>query len=146
MVILAAVGSFRFAFGHFDIANASGFVRPNSDRRAHNKAFEVILADVGPPSPASVSPPTDHNIPNSGHTTTDPMPRLVNEMPHIVSRHWHEHVLPVARQAKDSGRKRIHARSVDGNKSQTNAAPKNCQLMEFDGIRRALNLPTGCHS
>ena len=32
LIVLAGVGSFRFAFGHFDAANASGIVRSEIDR------------------------------------------------------------------------------------------------------------------
>src|SRR4030088_3224227 len=44
-VVLVGVGSFRFAFGHFDVAIASGFIRPEGDRTAAAKAIPAPLTN-----------------------------------------------------------------------------------------------------
>jgi hypothetical protein len=149
MVVLAGVGSFRFAFGHFDVANASGFVRPDGDRAAGTKASQGTLASADPSPVASASPPANFDIPKASYITTGSVSRSVraNEMPRIVSRHWHEPDMPIIRQANDTRPKRKHGRGLaSGDKSEASAEPKTCQLMDFDAIRRALNLPTGCHT
>ena len=46
LVILAAVSSFRFAFGHFDAANASGFVGSAGDRAAGTKTVHETLTNA----------------------------------------------------------------------------------------------------
>lgn len=62
LIILAGAGSFRFAFGHFDTANASGIVLPEQNRAISSKVVPDTLtkADQLPVSlAASVTPSPD---------------------------------------------------------------------------------------
>jgi hypothetical protein len=51
LIILAGAGSFRFAFGHFDVANASSIVLPENNRTIGLKIVQDTLtkADQLPP-------------------------------------------------------------------------------------------------
>ena len=149
LVILAGVGSFRFAFGHFDVADASGIVRPDGDGGAGAKTVQKPLTSADRSPAAFASPPHEFNMANASNAPIEPAFRAVRaiEMPHIVSRHWHDPDSPAHRQVSDTRSKRKHNKgdAING-KSQVTAEPKDCQLAGFDAIRWALNLPTGCRT
>jgi hypothetical protein len=58
LIILAGAGSFRFAFGHFDTANASGIVLPEQNRTTSSKVIQDTLtkADQLPVAYATPAP------------------------------------------------------------------------------------------
>lgn len=142
LIILAGVGSFRFAFGHFDVANASGIVRADGDRAAGMKVIKETLTDADRSPVHFTSPPSELDTPKASHTPTELVSRSVRaiEMPRIIGRHWHD-------PKSDTGSKQKHKNpSANADKSQAPAEPKACQLLEFDAIRLALGMPTGCHT
>ena len=175
LIVMAGVGSFRFAFGHFDAANASGIVHSEVDRAVVNKPFQdtltkadrlPVVAYVSPapvsvaaisPAPASPSPvspvPDDTELAKADEAAVELLSRISPAIvaPEIVSRHWQESVPPVAPQ------KRIHKAKLKPVKLKQAKAepivikpplpldPKACQLEEFDAFRWAFSMPTGCH-
>jgi hypothetical protein len=150
LIVLAGVGSFRFAFGHFDTANASGIVRSEGDRTVGAKAVQDTFTNTERLRVAYVAPaPDDVDLANvnqipAGSLSRTP-PTIVT--PRIISRHWHEPVPPVIRQTRDQKPKRKNAKSdAVVNKYQAAAEPTACQLEDFDAVRWAFNLPTGCHT
>ena len=148
LVVLAAVSSFRFAFGHFDAANASGIVGSAGDHAAGTKTVHETLTNADR-TVAYVSSRPDTELAKTNHTWAElssrTRPAVVT--PRIASRHRAEPGSPVIRQAKDQKPKREPAkREAIADKPQAAAEPKACQLADFDAIRRAFNLPTGCHS
>ena len=100
---MAGVGSFRFAFGHFDAANASGIVHSEVDRTVVTKPFQETLtkADrlpvVAYVSPAPVSPaPDDTELAKANDVAVELLARISPAIvtPDIVSRHWQNPSLP----------------------------------------------------
>jgi hypothetical protein len=148
LVFLAGVGSFRFAFGHFDTANASSLVRPDVDpatvgtiQETLTNADRVQVAYIFPAidaKPVPDNPAPDLSLPLSP-------PAAVT--PRITSRHWHEPAAGVTRQAKEQKSKRKSAKNDAVTiKFQATAESNPCQLESFDAVRWAFNVPTGCHS
>jgi hypothetical protein len=145
LVILGGVGSFKFAFGSLDAANASDVVRPNSaaavvtprvqeaevDQWRGAYAFAEIELAKASQAPAEISR----------------MPVAIVTPP-VVSRQCRAPAASVIRQARDQKpkRKRANNDAVADNKSDEAAEPKACQLADFDAIRAALHLPTGCRT
>lgn len=121
---MAGVGSFRFAFGHFDAANASGIVHSEVERAVVTKPFEETLtkadrlpavayvspAPVSPApvslasaSPAPASPePDDAELAKANEAAVELLSRISPAIvaPEIVSRHWQEPVPPAAPQKR----------------------------------------------
>jgi hypothetical protein len=126
---MAGVGSFRFAFGHFDAANASGIVHSEVDRAVVTKPFQdtltkadrlpvvayvspapVPVAAISPvaisPAPVSPSPvspvPDDTELAKANEAAVELLSRISPAIvaPEIVSRHWQESVPPVALQKR----------------------------------------------
>ena len=150
LIILAGVGSFRFAFGHFDAANASGIVRSEVDRTVGAKTTQETLANTEPLRVAYVSPaPDDAELAKANYILAELLSRTSPAIvtPSITGRHWHESAPPAVRQTKNqkSRRKQVKSDAI-ADKSQLAAEPKACQLEEFDAVRWAFNVPTGCHS
>jgi hypothetical protein len=147
LVVLVGVGSFRFAFGHFDVANASGFIRPEGDRTAAAKAIPAPLTNDRLPIMFAFAPP-ELEIPKSDHIPAEPISRPVRaiESPRIIGRHWHDPSSSAYRQASGTRSKQKHKTAgSNADKSQATAEPKACQMLEFDAVRLALGMPTGCH-
>ena len=152
---MAGVGSFRFAFGHFDAANASGIVHSEVDRTVVTKPFQETLtkADrlpvVAYVSPAHVSPaPDDTELAKANDAAVELLARISPAIvtPDIVSRHWQESVPPVVRQTRIQKVKRKQAKNEPmTSKPPLALDPQACQLEEFDAFRWAFSLPTGCH-
>src|SRR4051812_35137135 len=59
LIILAGAGSFRFAFGHFDTANASSIVLPEQNRAISSKVLPDTLTKADQLLVASVAPSPD---------------------------------------------------------------------------------------
>jgi len=147
---MAGVGSFRFAFGHFDAANASGIVRPEVDRAVGTKASQETSTKADRLRVAYVSPaPDDTELAKTNDIAVELLSRISPAIvtPDIVSRHWQESAPPVIRQTRIQKVKRKQAKTdAMANKSQLDAVPKACQLEEFDAVRWAFSLRTGCHT
>lgn len=173
LIILAGAGSFRFAFGHFDAANASGIVLSEVDRTVSSKPVQDNLTKAdrlpvvyAPPaadaaelakaaylaaellprtSPAAVTPTVVDQ-----QTVVDQMAvdrQTAVDQPAVVDRRPQEAASPVVRQTRVQKPKRKQQKTDDvAGKSQPAADPKTCQLEEFDAFRWAFSLPTGCHS
>jgi hypothetical protein len=150
LIFLAGVGSFRFAFGNFDAANASGIARSEFDRVVSTKTTEETFANTERSRVAYDSPaPNDAELAKASYTLAELLSRASPAIvtPSIGDRHWHESAPPEIRQTRNQKSKRKPAKSgAIANTSQPDAEPKACQLEEFDAVRWAFNLPTGCHS
>jgi hypothetical protein len=150
LIILAAAGSFRFAFGNFDAANASGIVRPEVDRTVGTKTAHENFTNTEPLRVAYVSPaPNDAELAKANYILAELLSRTSPAIvtPSITGRHWHESASPAVRQTKNQKSKRKQAKSdAVADKSQLAAEPTACQLEEFDAVRWAFSLPTGCRS
>ena len=155
LIVMAGVGSFRFAFGHFDAANASGIVHSEIDRTVVTKPFQETLtkADRLPvvayvsPAPVSLTP-DDTELAKANDAAVELLARISPAIvtPDIVSRHWQESVPPVVRQTRIQKVKRKQAKNEPmTSKPPLALDPQACQLEEFDAFRWAFNLPTGCH-
>ena len=144
LVVLAGVSSFRFAFGAFDDAYALGIARPEDDRAAGATTVQETLTSADR-SVAFVSSMPDIELAVADQrwaVSARTPPAIVT--PRIANRHWQE---PVTRQAKVQKPKRKPAKKdAIADQPQAAAEPKACQLEDFDAIRRAFNLPTGCHT
>ena len=204
LIILAAVASFRFAYGNFDATNASSISRPELNRIVVARAVQQPVAIAAPLPVAYVPPaPADAEIAKS-EPDLDPVEPLLRVPPAIVattslSPPWRE--LPSVEtrkpkiqkiRRKDAGfakpepdqdavepllqvppaivstssssppwrdlssfaiqqkdqkiRRKIAKKEAVVDKDQVAAEPKACQLEDFDALRWALNLPTGCFS
>lgn len=150
LIVLAGVGSFRFAFGHFDAANASGIVRPEVDRTVGTKTSQETSTKADRLRVAYVSPaPDDTELAKTNDIAVELLSRISPAIvtPDIVNRHWQESPPPVIRQTRIQKVKRQQAKNDPiASKSQLAAEPKACHLEEFDAVRWAFNLPTGCHT
>ena len=150
LIVLAGVGSFRFAFGHFDAANASSIVRSDVDRTVGTKTTQETFTNTERLRVAYVSPaPDDAEPAKANYIPAELISRISPAIvtPGIVSRHLSESASPIIRQARNQKSKRKQPKSdAIANKSQLAAEPKACQLEEFDAVRWAFNLPTGCHT
>lgn len=204
LIILAAVASFRFAYGNFDAANASGISRPELNRIVVARTVQQPVANTAPvayipPAPAPASADAEFARPEPD---LDPVEPLLRVPPAIIatsspSPPWRElssfetrktkaqktrrkdaefarpepdqdavepllQVPPAilgssappwrdlssfATQQKDQKIRRKNAKKeAVADKDQVAAEPKACQLEEFDALRWAFNLPTGCFS
>jgi hypothetical protein len=150
LVILAGAGSFRFAFGHFDAANASGIVLSEVDRTVGSKTAQDTLTKAERLPVAYVSPAPDANeLARAAYLAAALLPRTSPAMatPDVIDRHWQESVPPVVRQTRIQKPKRKQPKpDAVASKPEPAADPKACQLEEFDAIRWAFSLPTGCHT
>jgi hypothetical protein len=150
LIVLAGVGSFRLAFGHFDAANASIVVRSDVDRTVGTKttqeAFtrtERLRVAYAVPAPGDIESAKANHIP--AELLSRIPPAIVTRT--NVGRHWIESAAPAIRQTRNPKSKRKEPKSdAIANRSQLAAEPKICQLDEFDAVRWAFNLPTGCHT
>jgi len=165
LIVMAGVGSFRFAFGHFDAANASGIVHPDIDRTVLTRPSQETLtkADrlpvVAYVSPASVSltpvssAPDDTELAKANEAAVELLARISPAItaPELVSRNWQEAaplVIPQKRiqkaKLKPAKLKQVKNEPIA---SKPPSAPdqKACQLEEFDAFRWAFSMPTGCH-
>jgi len=161
LVVLAGVSSFRFAFGHFDHAYASVIERSEPDGAAVINTVQETLteADRLPPLAYASSVPEVElakadPTPAESSPQAEPLPRL-ESLPRTsmasvkprANRHWHEPLSPAVRPAKIQNAKRKPAKKeAVADKSPESADPKACQVADFDAVRLAFNLPTGCHS
>jgi hypothetical protein len=150
LIILAGAGSFRFAFGHFDAANASGIVHPEVDRTISTKPSQETSTKADQLRVAYVPPaPDDTELAKTNDIAVELLSRISPAIvtPDIVSRRWQESAPPVIRQTRVQKVKRKQAKNDPiASKPPLAAEPKACQLEEFDAFRWAFSLPTGCHT
>jgi len=162
LVVLAGVSSFRFSFGHFDHAYASVIARSEPDGAAVINSVQETLteADRLPPLAYASSVPEVElakadPTPAESSPQAEPLPRLeslprtpmASVKPRVANRHWHEPLSPAVRPAKIQNAKRKPAKKeAVADKPPESADPKACQVADFDAVRLAFNLPTGCHS
>jgi hypothetical protein len=150
LIILAGAGSFRFAFGHFDAANASGIVISEADRTVDSKIAQDTLGKSERLPVAYVFPAPDAaELAKAAYMAAVSLPRTSPAIvaPVVIDQPSQESALPVVRQTRIQKPKRKQAKpdAVAG-KAQPAADPKACQLEEFDAFRWAFSLPTGCHT
>jgi len=150
LIVLAGVGSFRFAFGHFDAANASGIVRSEVDHTVGTKASQETLTKAERLPVAYVSPAPDATeLAKAAYIAAELLPRTspATVTPGVIDRHGQQSVPPAVRQTRIQKPKRKQPKpDAVASKSQPAADPKACQLEEFDAVRWAFNLSTGCHT
>ena len=197
LIILAAVASFRFAYGNFNAANASGISRPELNRIAIARTVHHSVANTAPAyvPPASVdaeftkpepdldpiapllrvppaivatsnlSPPLrerwsfetrktkgqkiarkDVELAEPEQDAVEPLLRVPPAIAGSSSPPW-RNLSSFAIQQKDQKiRRRSAKKETVVDKDQVAAEPKACQLEDFDAIRWAFSLPTGCFS
>ena len=139
LVVLAGAASFRFAFGHFDAANASSIARSDHEHTVATvtKADRLRAETI---SPAIVKSGNIDQAQAGSISSTS----LMIVLPSGQDRH--EPVSPKVREARSERSKRKPARSqAIADKSRGTEEAKPCQLMDFDAFRWALGMPTGCH-
>jgi hypothetical protein len=150
MIILAGAGSFRFAFGHFDAANASGIVLSEVNRTVGSNTVQDTLTKAERLPVAYVSPAPDAaELAKAAYIAAELLPRTSPAMvtPAFIDRRSQEAAPPVVRQTRIQKPKRKQPKpDAVASKSQPAADPKTCQLEEFDAFRWAFGLPTGCHT
>jgi hypothetical protein len=163
LILLAGVGSFRFAFGHFDAANALGIVGPDLGHVADRTVQETLTAadrvmplayissvpvvameQAAPELPElSVSTPS---IIVSTPSVIVPLPvanpRLQKQK--SVSAAMAQAREPHARDTKSKPRPAKKGAVADS--TQAAPEPKACQAAEFDAVRWVFDVPTGCRS
>ena len=175
LIILAGAGSFRFAFGHFDTANASGIATSEANRTVATKTIQdtltkaerlPVVADV-PPAPdaaelAKAAYAAVELLPRTSPAVVEPVvvdrqtvvdQQTANDRQKAVDpqtdvdRRQQGAAPPVVRQTRIQKPKRKQPKpDAVASKSQPVADPKICQLEEFEAFRWAFSLPTGCHS
>ena len=157
LIILAGAGSFRFAFGHFDAANASGIVVSEVDRTVGSKPVQDNLTKADRLPVVAYAPPAPDaaELAKAAYAAAELLPRtspavitsVVVDRQTIVDRQPQEAAPPVVRQTRIQKPKRKQLKpDAVASKSQPLADSKACQLEEFDAFRWAFSLPTGCHS
>jgi hypothetical protein len=164
LIILAGAGSFRFAFGHFDAANASGIDHTEVDRTAASKAALDTLtksdrlrgayAYVSPaPDDAELAKTSDElakTNDNAAELLSRILPAIVTldiVALDIVDQRWHESAASASRPPRVPRAKRKPAKpDAIASTPPLAAEPKSCQMEEFDAFRWAFSLPTGCHT
>ena len=154
LAILGGVGSFKFAYGPLDAANASDFVRSDgAGRVVTSKVQEAAVAQwrisyafaelelaKASHAPAEV-PRTPVAVAPLSRTPVAIAPSR------IVSERCPPSAAPVIRHAANQKPKHKRANSTAiADKSDEAAEPKACQLADFDAVRAVLNLPTGCRT
>ena len=169
LIILAGAGSFRLAFGHFDVANASSIVLPEDNRTVGLKIVRDTLTKADQLPVAYVAPAPDAaELAKAAYSAVEPLPvappamvtpDVVEPAPIVVEQQAEEPVPPVARPVPPVVRKaKIEKPKVEKPKRKqpkpdavaSKPLPpvdmKTCQAEEFEAFRYAFNLPTGCHS
>jgi hypothetical protein len=175
LIILAGAGSFRFAFGHFDAANASGIVVSEVDRTVGSKPVQDNLTKADRLPVVAYAPPAPDaaELAKAAYAAAELLPRtspavvapavvdrqtvvdqqtandrqMAVDRQTAVNRRTQEAAPPVVRQTRIQKPKRKQPKPDDvASKSQPAVDPKACQLEEFDAFRWAFNLPTGCHT
>jgi hypothetical protein len=157
LIILAGAGSFRFAFGHFDAANASGIVISEVDRTVGSKPVQDNLtkADRLPVVAYVPAAPDAAELAKAAYAAAELLPRtspavvtpVVADRQSIVERQPQEAAPVVVRQTRIQKPKRKQPKpDALASKSQPPVDSKTCQLEEFDAFRWAFSLPTGCHT
>ena len=150
LILLAGAGSFRFAFGHFDAANASGIVLSEVGRTVGSTTAQDTLTKAEPLPVTSVSPAPDATeMAKAAYIAAIMLPQTSPAMvtPGVIDRQTQEVAPPVVRQARiQKAKPKQPKRDAVASKSEPDADPKACQLEEFDAFRWAFSLPTGCHA
>jgi hypothetical protein len=144
LVILGGVGSFKFAFGPLEAANASDIVR--SDGAGTVVTSRVQEAEVDQWRVAYAF--AEIELAKASHAPAEVSRTPVAIVPsRIISRHCRGPAASVIRQASDQKSKHKRANSdAIADKSEEAAEPKGCQLADFDAVRAFLHLPTGCRT
>jgi hypothetical protein len=194
LVILAAVASFRFAYGNFDASNVS---RPKFDRIVIARTVHHSVANTAPlrvayvpaasadgefakpeldldpiepllrvpPAIVATSPPwrepssfetrttkgqkirrKDAELAEPEQDAVEPLLRVPPAIAGSSSPPWRD-LSSFATQQKDQKiRRRGAKKEATADKDQVAAEPKACQLEDFDALRWAFSLPTGCFS
>lgn len=161
LVVLAGVSSFRFAFGHFDLAYASVNARSEPDSASATNTVQETLteADRLPPlaylaSAPEPEPAKADRLPVEVSPEVEPLPRLeslprtpmASIGPRAANRQWRAPVPSAVRPTKNQNAKRKPAKKeAVADKPEGAAEPKACRLEDYDAVRRAFTLPTGCH-
>ena len=137
LIILAGAASFRFAFGHFDAANASGIARSDDERI-------VVIDTKSYPSRAPQISSTVLKSVNIDQSQVGLVPST-GIVP-SASQDRREPASLTGRKVRNerSKRRRDRSRAI-ANKFQAVEEAKSCQLADFDALRWAFSLPTGCH-
>ena len=163
LIILAGAGSFRLAFGHFDVANASGIVLPEQSRTIGpiivqdtlTKADQLPVAYVAPAPDAAELAKAASSAVESLHRPLPAVvtPDVVEPAPEVVEQQAQEPAPPVAQSAPPVVRK-VKVQKPKPKQPKPDAVAskplpvadlKTCQVEEFEAFRYAFNLPTGCH-
>ena len=149
LIILAGAGSFRFAFGHFDAANASGIVISEVDRTVGSKPVQDNLTKADRLPVVAYAAPDAAELAKAAYAAAELLPRTSPAVvtPVVADRQPQDAAPPVVRQTRIQKPKRKQPKpDAVASKSRPAADPKTCQLEEFDAFRWAFSLSTGCHA
>jgi hypothetical protein len=142
LVVLGGVGSFKFAYGPLDAANASDVVRPSGAGAVVTSSVQEAEVDQWRGAYAFA----EIELAKASHAPAEVSRTPVAIVtPPVIGRNCRAPVASVIRQAQKSKRKRANSDAIAA-KSEEAAEPKACQLADFDAVRAALNLPTGCRT
>ena len=158
LIVLAAAGSFKFAFGNFGAANASAIGRTEVGRIVVARIVQPTVTNTEPlpnvspaPAIAELAPVVADLAPAVAELAKfDPiaMEAAPSTPPPPPAKRAakSQRLEPAMRQTQDRKPDRKVVKSdVIASKPQQTDEPKPCQLEEFDALRWAFNLPTGCH-
>lgn len=162
LIIMAGAGSFRVAFGHFDVANASSIVLPEQNRTVGpiivqdtlTKADQLPVAYVAPAPDAAELAKAASSAVESLHRPLPAVvtPEVVEPAPNVVEQQAQEPAPPVVQRAPVVRKVKVQKPKPRQPKPDAVAGkplpavdPKTCQVEEFEAFRFALSLPTGCH-
>jgi len=170
LVVLAGVSSFRFAFGHFDFAHASVTARSELDSAAATNTVQETLTETDrlPPlayissAPAPEPSASAPALAKADRLPVEPLPQaealprleslprtpMASMKPRAASRQWREPASSTVRPVKTqiAKRKQTKKEFVADRPQEPADFLQDCQLADFDAIRMAFSLPTGCRS
>lgn len=164
LILLAGVGSFRFAFGHFDAANALGIVGHDLGHVADTGTVQETLTAADRVMPlayissvpvvameqaAPELPELSVSTPSIIVSTPSAIVPLPVANPRLQKQKSVASAMAQARepQARDARPKpRPVKKSAAADTTQAAPEPKTCPHAEFDAVRWAFDVPTGCGS
>lgn len=147
LIILAGVVSFRIAFGYFDVANAAGIPRLEGKLTAEIKPIKETPVKTAQLPIAYVSSATEVQLAatNETHAEVFRQTPVAIATSRIIGRERQERAaLAIQRAGNQKAKRKLVKNDAGTDKSGLAAEPKACQLADFEALRAAFNLATGC--
>jgi hypothetical protein len=147
LIVLAGVVSFRIAFGYFDVANAAGIPRAEGKLSAVIKPIQETPVKTAQLPIAYVSSATEAQLAaaNEAHAELFRQTPVAIATSRIIGRQRQELAAPaIQRAGNQKAKRKLVKNDATTDRSGLAAEPKACQLADFETLRAAFNLPTGC--